>query len=178
MVNGLHLYSAFIQSAVHLYSAFIQSAVHLSKALYIYIAPLSKALYIYIAPLSKALYIYIAPLSKALYIYIAPLSKALYIYIAPLSQALYIYIAPLSKALYNFDSSHSPFHTHIHTPTAIGCHARHQSARQEQLGVRRLAQGHTQGGIKPATLRLPDDSTYLLSQHCPPSLCLMYSLFG
>ena len=27
-------------------------------------------------------------------------------------------------------------------PTAIGCHARYQPARQEQLGVRRLAQGH------------------------------------
>ena len=102
----------------------------------IHIAPLSKAQYIYIAPLSKALYIYIAPLSKALYIYIAPLSKALYIYIAPLSKALYIYIAPLSKA------SHSPIHTHIHTPTAIGCHARYQPACQEQLGVRCLAQGH------------------------------------
>ena len=33
-------------------------------------------------------------------------------------------------------------HTHIHTPTAIGCHARYQPARQEQLGVRCLAQGH------------------------------------
>ena len=29
-----------------------------------------------------------------------------------------------------------------HTPTAIGCYARHQPARQEQSGVRRLAQGH------------------------------------
>ena len=52
-----------------------------------------------------------------------------------------IYIAPLSKALYNLCLSftHSP---HIHTPTAIGCHARYQPARQEQLGVRCLAQGH------------------------------------
>ena len=33
-------------------------------------------------------------------------------------------------------------HTHIHTPTAIGCHARYQPAHQEQLGVRCLAQGH------------------------------------
>ena len=33
-------------------------------------------------------------------------------------------------------------HTHIHTPTAIGCHARYQPAREEQLGVRRLAHGH------------------------------------
>ena len=32
MVNGRHLNSAFIQSAVHLYSAFIQSAVHLYSA--------------------------------------------------------------------------------------------------------------------------------------------------
>ena len=39
-------------------------------------------------------------------------------------------------------ASHSPIHTHIHTPTAIGCHARYQPARQEQLGVRCLAQGH------------------------------------
>ena len=33
-------------------------------------------------------------------------------------------------------------HPFTRTPTAIGCHARHQPARQEQLGVRRLAQGH------------------------------------
>ena len=33
-------------------------------------------------------------------------------------------------------------HTHIHTPTAIGCHARYQPARREQLGVRCVAQGH------------------------------------
>ena len=61
-------------------------------------------------------------------------------------------------------------HTHIHTPTAIGCHARYQPARQEQSGVRRLAQGHfrhTQGGIEPATLRLPDDCSYLLSHLAP-----------
>ena len=30
----------------------------------------------------------------------------------------------------------------IHTPTEIGCHARYQPACQEQLRVRRLAQGH------------------------------------
>ena len=35
-------------------------------------------------------------------------------------------------------ASHSP----IHTPTAIGCHARYQPACQEQFGVRCLAQGH------------------------------------
>ena len=33
-------------------------------------------------------------------------------------------------------------HTHIHTPTAIGSHARYQPTHQEQLGVRCLAQGH------------------------------------
>ena len=37
---------------------------------------------------------------------------------------------------------HTPIHTHTHTPTAIGCHARYQPASQEELGVRRLAQGH------------------------------------
>ena len=37
---------------------------------------------------------------------------------------------------------HLPIHTHIHTPTAIGGHARYQPARQEQLRVRCLAQGH------------------------------------
>ena len=45
-----------------------------------------------------------------------------------------IYIAPLSKALYNVCLSF----THSHTK----CHERYQPARQEQLGVRRLAQGH------------------------------------
>ena len=39
-------------------------------------------------------------------------------------------------------ASHSPIHTHIHTPMVIACHARYQVARQEQLGVRCLAQGH------------------------------------
>ena len=53
-------------------------------------------------------------------------------------------------------------HPFTHTPTAIGCHARYQ-ARQEQLRVRGLAQGHydtPRVGIEPATLRLPDDSSY------------------
>ena len=39
-------------------------------------------------------------------------------------------------------ASHSHIHTHTHTPTAIGCHARYQPARQEQSGVRCPAQGH------------------------------------
>ena len=50
----------------------------------------------------------------------------------------------------------------ILTPTAIGCQARYQPARQEQLGVRRLAQGHfdtPRVGIELATLRPPDDSS-------------------
>ena len=41
---------------------------------------------------------------------------------------------------------------------AIGCHARHQPARQEKLGVRRLAQGH----FDTPTLRLPDNWSYHL----------------
>ena len=68
------------------------------------------------------------------------------------------------------DASHSPIHTHIHTPTAIGRHARYQPARQERLGVRCLAQGRfdtPRVGIKPATLQLPDNSSYLLSHIAP-----------
>ena len=47
-------------------------------------------------------------------------------------------------------------HSHIHTPMAMGCHARYEPARQEQLGVRFLAQGHfdmPRVGLK----RQPDD---------------------
>ena len=44
---------------------------------------------------------------------------------------------------FTFAVQFMPFiHTHIHTTTAIGCHSRYQPARQEQLGVRCLAQGH------------------------------------
>ena len=53
-----------------------------------------------------------------------------------------IYKAPLSKALYNLCLSFTHSRTHTNTPTVIGCHARYQTARQEQLGVRCLAQGH------------------------------------
>ena len=56
---------------------------------------------------------------------------------------------------------------------AIGCHARYQPARQEQLGVGCLAQGRfdTPGvGIEPATLRLPGDSSYHLSRIAPMSV--------
>ena len=48
------------------------------------------------------------------------------------------FIKRLYPKRFTIDASHSP----IHTPTAIGCHARYQPARQEQLGVRCLAQGH------------------------------------
>ena len=51
-------------------------------------------------------------------------------------------------------ASHSP----IHTPTAIGCHARYQPSSSGAIRGR-----HAQGGIEPATLRLPDDSSYLPS---------------
>ena len=46
------------------------------------------------------------------------------------------------NGLHLYSAFHSPLHTDIHTPTAIGCHARYQPAHQEQLGVRCLAQGH------------------------------------
>ena len=52
-----------------------------------------------------------------------------------------IYIAPLSKALYNLCLSFTHSHTHSHT-NGDWLHARYQPARQEQLGVRCLAQGH------------------------------------
>ena len=50
-------------------------------------------------------------------------------------------------------------HTHIHGDW-LPCKA---PAHQEQLRVRCLAQGH----FEPATLRLPDDSSYLLSHIAP-----------
>ena len=54
MVNGLHLYSAFIQSAVHLYSAFIQSAVHL------YSAFIQSAVHLYSAFIQSSVHLYSA----------------------------------------------------------------------------------------------------------------------
>ena len=68
-----------------------------------------------------------------------------------------IYIAPLSKALYNLRFSF--------TRDWLPC-----KAHEEQLGVRSLAQGHftlTHPGIKPATLRLPDDRSFLLRHYRP-----------
>ena len=53
---------------------------------------------------------------------------------------LHLYSAFIQSAV-QFMLSFTHSHT-IHTPTAIGCHARYQPARQEQLGVRCLAQGH------------------------------------
>ena len=43
--------------------------------------------------------------------------------------------------LYSAFIQSTHIHTHIHTPTVIGCHARYQPAHQEQLGVRHLPQG-------------------------------------
>ena len=105
MVNGLHLYSAFIQSVVHLYSAFIQSTVHL-----------------YSAFIQSAVHLYSAFIQSAVRLYSAFIQSA-------------VQFMPHSPV-------HTHIHTHIHTPMAIGCHARYQPARQEQSGVRCLAQGH------------------------------------
>ena len=56
---------------------------------------------------------------------------------------LHLYSAFIQSAVHcTIYASHSPIHTYIHTPTVIGCHARHQPAHQEQLRVRCLAQGH------------------------------------
>ena len=65
------------------------------------------------------------------------------------------------------DASHSPIHTHIHTPTAIGCQGTNQ-LDNGQFRVLVYCSGtlwHTQGGIKPATrqwLLLPPKPL------CPP----------
>ena len=59
-----------------------------------------------------------------------------------LVNGLHLYSAFIQSALQFLPLIHPFTHTHIHTPTAIGCHARYQPAHQEQLGVRRLAQGH------------------------------------
>ena len=68
-------------------------------------------------------------------------------------------------ALYNLCLSF----THSHTPTAIGSHARYQPAHQEQFGSVSCSGTlrHAQSGIEPATLRLPDNSSYLLSHIAP-----------
>ena len=55
---------------------------------------------------------------------------------------LHLYSAFIQSALQFMPLIHPFTHTHIHTPTAIGCHARHRPTHQEQLGVRCLAQGH------------------------------------
>ena len=73
----------------------------------------------------------------------------------------FIQSAVQSMPLNNLCLSFTRSHTHSHTNS---CHARYRPARQEQSGVRRLAQGHAQGGTEPATLRLPDDCSYLLSR--------------
>ena len=70
-------------------------------------------------------------------------------------------------------ASHSPIHTHIHTPTAIGCHARHQPARQEQLGVRCLAQGHIDKARVGSNRQLSDCqmtalTSWAISPHIAP----------
>ena len=58
-VNGLLLYSAFIQSAVHLYSAFIQSAVHL------YSAFIQSAVHLYSAFVQSTVHLYSAFIQSA-----------------------------------------------------------------------------------------------------------------
>ena len=72
-----------------------------------------------------------------------------------------IYIVPLSKAMYNLCLSFTHSHTHSHTnsdwlpckaPTSLSGAIEGSVSCSETLR-------HAQGGIKPATLRLPDDSS-------------------
>ena len=80
---------------------------------------------------------------------------------------LHLYSAFIQSAV-QFTPLIHPFthpHTHIHTPTAIGCHAKYQPTRQEQLGVRGLAQGHfdtPRVGLNRQPADLPDDSSTCL----------------
>ena len=88
---------------------------------------------------------------------------------------LHLYSAFIQSAVQFMHLIHPFTHTHIHTTTAIGCHARYQPARQEQLRVRCLAQAHFDMlRVWLATLRLPDDSSYLLllSSYMHPYLWL------
>ena len=83
-----------------------------------------------------------------------------------------IYIALLSKALYNLCLSF----THPFTPTAIGCHARYQPARQEQSGVRRLAQGHFDtprvgSNQQPSDCQTAALTSWAISPHSSHYLC-------
>ena len=81
-------------------------------------------------------------------------------------------ILPLSKALYNSCLSFTHMRP-IHAPTAIGCHARYQPARQEQLGVRRLRSG-TLRHARVGSNRQPSDcqTTALTSWATSPhSIC-------
>ena len=89
-----------------------------------------------------------------------------------------IYIAPLSKALYNLCLlfTHTHTLTHTHTPTAIGCHARYQPARQEQSGVRCLAQGRFDtprvgSNRRPSDCQTTALTSWATSPHYPTGDC-------
>ena len=90
---------------------------------------------------------------------------------------LHLYSAFIQSPV-QFTQSHSPIHTHIHTPTAIGCHARYQPARQEQSGVRRLAQGHFDTP-RVGSNRQPSDcqTTALTSWAASPLRCFFVECF-
>ena len=75
---------------------------------------------------------------------------------------LHLYSAFIQSAVQFMPLIH-PSHTHIHTPTAIGCHARYQPARQEQSGVRRLAQGHFDTPRVGSNRQPPDCQTTALT---------------
>ena len=74
---------------------------------------------------------------------------------------LHLYSAIIQSAVQFMPLIH-PF---IHTPTPIGCHARYQPTRQEQLRVRCLAQGHLDMPYSPES-RLFNWFEYLLNYSC------------
>ena len=84
-----------------------------------------------------------------------------------MANGLHLYSAFIQSAVQFMPLIH-PF---IHTPTVIGCHARYQPGRQEQLGVRCLAQGHLDMP-RVGLNRQPSDCSYLLSHIAPVLLCI------
>ena len=97
MVNGLHLYSAFILSAVHLYSAFILSAVHL-----------------YSAFILSAVHLYSAFILSAVHLYSGFILSAVHLYSAFILSAVHLYSAFIQSAVQCMPLIHPFTHTFTH----------------------------------------------------------------
>ena len=96
---------------------------------------------------------------------------ATFLFLKQILQLQYLrYVCLIGWHLYSaFIKSAVKFMLLIHPSTAIGCHARHQSARQEQLGIKFLAQEYFNTPRVDWTGNLPTArwQLFLLSQ-CRP----------